>query len=321
MSNYKYFLYFPIKVARHLRKIFGQFLINQKKDFTPMVIVNVDGGLGSQMWQFALGLSVAESCGLPVKYDLTWFKLSGKDIKGENNRNFDLLKVFSGRFDFPAADEKEIALYKRYFFYAPKLQCLYEKNVCFGKNARYLGGYYCHINYIKPIREKLIELFTPTIKFSDYNENMLQAITSSENPVAVHVRRGDFIGSIHDVTTPDYFIKAINLMSEKLDSPKFFIFSNDIAYAKELFTKQNGNFVFVEGNDNDHGYDDLNLMRQCKNFIISNSWFGWWAAFLAENKDKIVVAPDKWINISPEGKYIGNKKAWIDDNWYTVQCK
>ena len=107
------------------------------------------------------------------------------------------------------------------------------------------------------------------------------------NFVSVHVRRGDYVNNPFyiDLTKTDYYQKAMAIFPEE----KFLVFSDDIGWCKqqEIFQE----CQFSEGQNE---VDDLNIMASCKNNIMANSSFSWWAAYLNPNPNKIVVAPKPW---------------------------
>lgn len=118
--------------------------------------------------------------------------------------------------------------------------------------------------------------------------------------ILLHVRHGDY-GDLLDFgfCSKEYYEKSINLIASKLNNPKFFIFSDDIDGAKEML---NINYPkkFVDFKENDELFargngELLKLMSSCKHFIIANSTLSWWAAFLSENKDKMIITPEPWF--------------------------
>lgn len=117
-----------------------------------------------------------------------------------------------------------------------------------------------------------------------------------QNSILIHVRRGDYIKLGYTILTPDYYQKAIQYMNKHVKNPHYYIFSNDIQWAKENLSIKEPH-TFVDWNKKD--YEDLQLMTYCKHFIIANSTFSWWGAFLSKNPNKIVIAPDKWIPWAP----------------------
>ena len=97
-------------------------------------------------------------------------------------------------------------------------------------------------------------------------------------------------------------------ISSKLKNPHFFVFSDDIDQAKENL-KIDGLITFVDINGIKKGYEDLRLMKNCKHFIIANSSFSWWGAWLSDYRNKIICAPKKWFVKKDEGDIV--PKRWI----------
>lgn len=260
-------------------------------------LVKIDGGLGSQMWQYALGVAVERHSPLRALHDLSWYYFHGKDINNKHNRLFILDKVFKNvRLRLPKEELRQrfILHLDRY----PGSCRKFDPSIIARKNPVYLGGYYPNAKYIVSIGEIIRKIYTFNIDLSEKNRRLLAEIMTTTVPVAVHVRRGDYVGSRHDVVTPGFFLRALDWLSCHLFPaiPTFFIFSNGMEWAKEQLGGTPHNLVYVENNDNDSGQVDMFLMTQCKHFIISNSSMSWWAAWLSSRSDaKVVVMPDKWV--------------------------
>jgi len=138
---------------------------------------------------------------------------------------------------------------------------------------------------------------------------------SKTNSVCVTIRSFKEIKSsktvynLYDVCSPQYFYDALNLMSQKIENPHFFIFSDDITWVKNKMNLDKFNVVYE--NEGSPVWEKLRLMYSCKHFIISNSTFSWWAQYLSRNDDKIVISPKSWFNDEYESKL-------IDDNWIKI---
>lgn len=145
--------------------------------------------------------------------------------------------------------------------------------------------------------ETYIQDHTPSKKtLSDQNKKLIHQM-QNQNSVALHVRRGDYVRiGIYHLLTPEFYQNAVAYMNAHLDNPHYYIFSNDLAWAKQNL-KIDAPHTFVDWNKKD--YEDFELMRSCKHFIIANSTFSWWGAFLSKNPDKIVITPKNWIKTSP----------------------
>lgn len=187
-----------------------------------------------------------------------------------------------------------------------------------------LGGYIWRVNKYKQIECKkkyniIYGYFQAERFFSQYSEKIKHELRVKKisfassfydkivgsDSVCIHIRRGDYCQQNLIICDLVYFKKAITLMKRKLDNPQFFVFSDDINWVKDNLNISGLNYVDEKGKD----YEELSLMCQCKHFIISNSTFSWWAQYLSENPDKVVVAPAKWM------PYDEGKRDIYQDNW------
>jgi hypothetical protein len=124
---------------------------------------------------------------------------------------------------------------------------------------------------------------------------MLADISTSDS-VCVHIRKGDYTNSVNSKIyiqlTHEYYLSAVSYISKVLEFPRFFVFSDDISWVKENIYIS-GDVIHVENIGSD--IDEFQLMMSCKNFIIANSTFSWWAARLSSNINKVIIAPKKWF--------------------------
>ena len=165
-----------------------------------------------------------------------------------------------------------------------------------------MDGYWQSEKYFKNIKDEIIKSFTPIHDISEKAKQYIKEIENS-NSVSLHVRRGDYVdntmfkGSGLTITEMPYYKDAIEFINSKVENPKFFIFSDDIAWCKE-------NFEFLEDktfiDDTKSAIDDMVLMSRCEHNIIANSTFSWWGAWLNRNKNKIVIAPKVWYKTNHE---------------------
>jgi hypothetical protein len=259
--------------------------------FERRVIVRVDGGLGNQMIEYSLGRRVELSCGLPVYYDLAWFKRDGMDVHKRLNRNFDLESVFPG-IKLRRAGYFTSFIYSQFFKINAGSGADSEEFVIRSRNPRYLDGLCWKYRDDGMVRDD----FVFGAPLSDADRSILSAIEGEDCAVAVHVRRGDFIGTFLEVTTPRYFREAVRLVTENEspNRPAFFVFSDGMDWCRELFGDLDERIVYAGNNDNDRGAADLFLMSRCHHFILSNSTFGYWASFLSDRTpDKLIITPSR----------------------------
>lgn len=254
-----------------------------------IVIVRVDGGLGSQMGQYLLGQAIKKQTGLRIKYDVSWFKKDGYDLNKQYRRDFTLTKVFED-LSFDEASREECKVYRCFYDYELKDWFAYNEEVITSNDKRYLSGYYAHPSYLQCFDNKWYEIFKFNKNIIFENSAIAEKIKSSKNSVAVHVRRGDFVGTPADVATIDYYTKALKEITAIFSTVTIFIFSNDIEWVKMNFPQME-NIYFIDANDNDKGYGDLYLMSLCENFIVANSSFSSAASQLSTNTSKYIFYP------------------------------
>jgi hypothetical protein len=141
--------------------------------------------------------------------------------------------------------------------------------------------------------------FSPSVRVAQMAAEIVNC-----KAVAVHFRRGDLVSNpkYQNTQSPlgvDYYNQAFEEIRARVSSPKYFIFSDDITYAKESGICPDG-AIFVDCVGDWNSYDALRLMTLCKHFVIANSTFSWWGAWLSENKEKTVVRSDPWFANMPD---------------------
>lgn len=152
------------------------------------------------------------------------------------------------------------------------------------------------------------------LRFADFetgdnlNRSLAQQITAVDsantravNSVSLHIRRGDYVSpefktGYSGICTDQYYRKAIEHILDNVENPLFFVFSDDIEWAKENLGIDNA--VYISHNCGRSSFRDMQLMSLCRHNIIANSSFSWWGAWLNSNPDKIVIAPAKWFNFT-----------------------
>ncbi|WP_296620315.1 alpha-1,2-fucosyltransferase [Marivirga sp.] len=288
--------------------------------------VSIYGGLGNQMFQFALAI-VLDVEGIPTKISIRNFFVYN------HHQGFELSKVFSvplrpidkikiSFLEWGAPFwklkivrwlmNKVIVLYDKSdnpkFF--EKQEFIYNSSVFNQKNSMIIGTWQSE-GYLKNHQNLIREVFNFN-KPKDYKNSILSKEICNSNSVAVHVRRGDYTSqewkSSHMVITDNkYYKDSISKLRSELDNPIFYFFSDDISWVKKNF--KGDDFVFVSHNKNGNSYIDMYLMSLCKHFIIANSTFSWWAAWLSNNPDKLVIMPEPWLkNIQTPGIY---PESWL----------
>jgi len=265
----------------------------------------VDGGLASQVCKFAFGEWLSAKLDCAVMYDLSWFRTNGRDIRDDEARVFAFNEVFSTAKMIETDLETLRQLHRYCRFSNPWPHVVLEPSLI--QCPRYYDGYYMNSEYFQEQEKRLRSLlkFDDQIKGSPRSLAWRERIASSPDPIAVHVRRGDFVGSIHDVTGPKYFRNAIAKAAGAGSTPgasRLFFFTTDPTYVTAeiipLLDREQ-EFEIIAGNDMT-GSEDMYLMSLCKKFVISNSGFSWVAAWLSGSEGRVVAMPQKWFAIDNE---------------------
>lgn len=276
-----------------------------------MIEMYLIGGLGNQLFQYAFAKSLAYT----YNQDIEFIVMSNaKDVKRKVRLDkFSIMPIQYRTCDRIENFKVRIINKISNNTIRWKLGYHYEKmpfevnnnsfNPRIHKNV--YCGYWQNENNFCNIKEQLKRELIISENVCDEAKQALHKIEDTQS-VCVHIRRGDYVNNNrYAECTKKYYEDAINLMTLKINNPVFFVFSNEINFAKQMFE----NIESVEYIDyNQSDYLDFKMMYSCKHFIIPNSTFAWWAAYLSNSYEKIVIAPEKWINsavINP------NCKNWI----------
>lgn len=280
-----------------------------------MIIVQLLGGLGNQMFQYALGKKLSILNQSVLKLD-TSILLDWRPGKHAVNRDFDL-DIFNIVPLF--ATTKEISPYNPALMTVPQKVKFKIESAMFGKRATterhfhfdpsmlslkgrvYLAGTWQSYKYFEGIENQILNDFSFRTPLTQDEQRMLGRIEKA-NSVCLNVRKTDYI-SIKNTADimynlgPDYYRAALETLKAIIGNFEVFVFSDDIAWCRE-----NLNFIQEKVTYVDHQYSGkkfssyMQLMVACKHFIIPNSTFAWWAAWLNKNPEKVVIAPNKWFN-------------------------
>ncbi len=265
-----------------------------------MITVCLKGGLGNQMFQYALGRSLAEKNNTELCLDIGFYHKKNNSLP---KREFllDRFKITYKKLS-NSTDNGQLFSPLRFFRWQNRPKVLVETSFAFNptilekKDNIYLDGYWQSEKYFKQIDDIIQQDFTLKCDPSPKYEDLLKLISNTQS-VSIHIRRGDYVenlktASIHGICSLNYYKKAVNYIQKVLGDIEVFVFSDDLDWVKEnLFLDVPVHFM---DNINDPEID-LFLMSSCKNQIIANSTFSWWAAWLNPNKEKIVIAPNRWF--------------------------
>lgn len=273
-----------------------------------MIISEVNGGLGNQMFQYACGRALALQNKEVHKLDIAML-LSTNTDEYFTARSFELeifkdISVIANDAELAKFFPKTIPLkvwykwiknYQRYtepFF-------MYDNGVAKLKGNVFLRGYWQTEKYFSNYESIIRKDFEFTSPKNDTTLS-IEYTMALQNAVSIHVRRGDYVSSptansFHGVLGLDYYKAAMQKIESLVDKPFYFLFSDDGAWAKEYLVKNRKDILLVEHNIGKDSWQDMCLMSKCKHHIIANSSFSWWGAWLNDNKNKVVIAPKQWF--------------------------
>ena len=173
----------------------------------------------------------------------------------------------------------------------------------------YLYGPFANYHYFQHVEDEIRSLFIfPRIN-EEKNEKYQELINSS-NSVSIHIRKGDYITSGIELVSREFYYNAIQIIEGKIGSASFFVFTDDVSYARELFPETT-KFTIIEGNIGRNSYRDMQLMSLCRHNITANSTFSFWGAYLNKHIDKIVIAPNL--------PFTGLKYPFVCDEWMVIK--
>jgi hypothetical protein len=289
-----------------------------------MIEFYIAGGLANKMFQYAFSLRLKE-LGYDVYYNVESFKaefehenVSLMDIFPNSDMEIGKYNLFPllGKNDVISKISKRISnlIRKKYFF---------ESNYKFdSKISNKINGISCfegawqNEGYFKDAEKEVRNAF----KFPDFVDERnitIENTMKSSNSVAIHIRKGDGYGTwdiFKGTCEKEYYHKAIAHIKKTVEEPRYFVFSDNHEVVNHYL---NGlDYILINWNPQvgKKNYLDMQLMSCAKHNIIANSTYSWWGAWLNENPDKVIIAPNDWFNPTLRRKFRHHKivpKNWI----------
>lgn len=274
-----------------------------------MVIARLKGGMGNQMFQYALGLQLADQLGTNLKmdvsnllyrnkpegfvyrgYDLDVFRVEGDFLASPKLLSplFDLRREWLGKLVRRLSAGRYPVVEEPHFHFAPEI--LEE-----ARQGAIYEGWFQSPKYFAGVERQVRKAFTYRHDLIPASADLMKRI-KSVNAVCLNVRRTDFLTTdVLNATDEAYFQRGVRHIREHVENPHIFVFSDDIEWCRaNLKFVVPTEFVGHEHKGFKFG-NYLRLMQSCDHFVIPNSSFAWWAAWLNNRKGKIVVAPKRWF--------------------------
>ncbi len=280
-----------------------------------MIIIQLAGGLGNQMFQYALYTQL-HSMGKSVKMDV----ISAYENDMQRMPSLEKIGV---TYDIATKHEIDVLRDSLPDVYhkvkrrlcGRRMRAYFEEDKTFQSKIfdwddMYLEGYWQSEKYFAGVKDEVKRAFDLSARqLSGKAGEYLEQIRLC-NSVSLHIRRGDYLLPQNEklfgnICTDEYYKKAITAVIQKIPDAVFYIFTTDIDWAKEELEKRDGLFSVIEATGNravlidvpqDADTVQMYLMSSCKHNIMANSSFSWWAAYLNNNEEKLVIAPPRWMN-------------------------
>lgn len=279
-----------------------------------MIIIQLFGGFGNQLFQYAAGRCLAEKHQTQLKLDI--FSFEEDKLRKYLLPTFNIPQTFATREEIqrlkaptiPTRMMNYFSRIHRFLSLNPLVTYKHETHFQFDTGFFslpcnvYLEGHWQSEKYFKDIESIIRQEFRLKAIPNEQNTYMAGVIRDVSDSVSVHIRRGDYVSNpitykVHGVCSAEYYHTAIEHITQKSANPHFFIFSDDPMWVEKNF-KITYPHTYVTHNQKDDGPLDMWLMSLCTHHIIANSSFSWWGAWLANNPKKIVIAPKRWFNNS-----------------------
>jgi len=288
-----------------------------------LILVRLYGGIGNQLFQYAAARRLAYKHKTDLKLDITAYR--------EYKIRKYSLNVFNIKECIASPDEIErfrsvpkiIKIDGRYYMEKKKERVVVEKHFHFDPEILelpdnvYLTGYWQSEKYFKDIEDIIRQEFSIKPPQTEKDKEILKLIKATQS-VALCVRRGELVTNVafyeaFGFCKLDYYHRCISYISRIIPSAHFFVFSDDFSWAKK-YLPTDFPMTFVDHIESSRSHENLRLMSNCRHYIISNTTFGWWGAWLNRDRKKIVCVPKKWFK-----GFKGNTKDLFPAGWVKIR--
>lgn len=274
------------------------------------ITIQIQGGLGNQLFQYATGKALSLRLRRPLLLDIDWFSHSWDNVTPRNLllQNLKITGNYIQSHPSVASQKKWWRILQKALPISPyvlkdrpyKFNSSLLKFRPYSNQEVYLTGYWQSFRYFDSIRPHLLNEIKPSDPLSPNYSRYLEKILSTPSAM-VHIRRGDYIhlpdaAKIHGFLGLEYYLTGIKILLSKNPSTHFFIFSDDLDWAKNNLPASE-KMTFINSSDEITGpIQELYLMSQCNAHLIANSSLSWWGAWLSNSDTPNVIAPKNWTN-------------------------
>jgi hypothetical protein len=287
-----------------------------------MIVAQISAGIGNQLFQYATARALSLRTGFPLRLDLDYFSATP-------NRTY---RLFAYPLSASVATDEDLARYlsrfhrikgvRRLAFFVNNSRPWESRRVLVERSPRfdpsvleveravYLAGFWQSERYFIDQAESIRRELTLLNPVPPVYAGVSAMIERTES-VGLVVRRGDYVGipNTQGICTLQYYRNALRYLATKVSNMRVFVFSDDIQWCRENLAVSEP-LEFVANETPDRPEEHLRVLSHCRHFVVANSSFAWWGAWLANRPDKIVVAPPKWMQ---RDKELGDlvPQSWI----------
>jgi hypothetical protein len=275
------------------------------------IIAQLQGGLGNQLFQYATARVLAQKCHSPLLLDHSWFIKIYDDVT-PRDLLLSSLNIQGTLISFEPPPQKlkrirrilQQLWHTNLFIYSEKTPYHFDFHLLSAATYKarnlYLIGYWQSYRYFESIKKILQAEISPKLPLDAHYQNYLKQIQASTSAM-VHIRRGDYVhlssaSKVHGFVGLQYYQKGMAVLLDKIPDITFFIFSDDLDWAKENLPHQERSIFIQSHESRDAVIQELELMTYCQHYLIANSSLSWWGAWLSKHENNSVICPKKWTN-------------------------
>jgi hypothetical protein len=280
-------------------------LLLANKPKSHVVVVDLKGGLGNQLFQFAKGVNIGLEFKVKIIFSTNWFKTQNLRIPELSKFNIPLDQVvrpcvienmLDFTLDLPCNCEKFLTVNEKFFHFY---------NIDIPDNCVKLEGYWQSLENFSTYQGAIGNFLRESI-----------FIQNSKNPITVHCRLGDYfknknVQEVHPVMSTQYYRKALKIIIGLSNESSIRLVSDDSNIAIDSILPQEFNYIDCSSKSL---IDDFSTLVNSEHIIIGNSTFSWWAAFLSNAQ--IVIAPSRWFTKDASRRM--NTSDLYMENWIII---
>jgi len=272
-----------------------------------MIITEINGGLGNQLFQYAAGLALSNQHKTQLKINTNFNPLDTSRRLALSHFNLDAIQADQSEINelYPSSSlnrkiQSIIPTNRKSFYKEQKFS--FQSNFLQLSSSVYLKGYWQSERYFSSIVQIIKEKFILDPACYKNASDFIQHLSTHES-VSIHVRKGDYLKPPYEAyyaeLNNDYYKKATSFLKQNYSNIKVYVFTDDPTWVEQNLDLGIP-FELASGHKTNSMFEDFQAMQSCKYHVIANSSFSWWTAWLSAHPNKKVVAPNNWFKNSQQ---------------------